>query len=71
MNESSQKKGGFITAIISTAAAFFGVQSDQNRQRDFSGAKPSHFIIAGFILTALFAVSMWLLASVAIYFLVP
>lgn len=33
----------------SVAAAFFGVQSNKNRERDFSQGKLSHFIIAGII----------------------
>lgn len=39
----------FIATLKSVAAAFLGVQSDKNRNRDFSEGKPSHFIIAGII----------------------
>lgn len=33
--------------IKSVAAAFFGVQSNKNRERDFSQGKLSHFIVVG------------------------
>ena len=39
----------FITTLKSVAAAFLGVQSDKNRNRDFNQGKVSHFIIAGII----------------------
>ena len=39
----------FLSTLKSVAAAFLGVQSDKNRNRDFSEGKPSHFIIAGLI----------------------
>jgi len=38
----------------SVGAAFFGVQSDKNRERDFTQGKFSHFIIVGVISVALF-----------------
>lgn len=38
-----------INTFKSVAAAFFGVQSNKNRERDFSQGKLSHFIIVGVI----------------------
>lgn len=38
-----------VNTIKSVAAAFFGVQSNKNRERDFSQGKLSHFIIVGII----------------------
>lgn len=40
--------------ICSVLAAAFGVQSNKNRQRDFTKAKPTTYIIAGIIFTLLF-----------------
>jgi hypothetical protein len=37
--------------VASVFAAGFGVQSKENKQRDFSRGKAVHFIIAGLILT--------------------
>lgn len=40
--------------FASVAAAFFGVQSDKNRQRDFSQGKFIHYAIAGAIAVVIF-----------------
>lgn len=34
---------------VSVAAAFFGVQKDRNRERDFTHGRPSQFIIIGLV----------------------
>jgi hypothetical protein len=44
-----EENPSFIDTIKSVAAAFFGVQSNKNRERDFSQGKLSHFIIVGVI----------------------
>jgi hypothetical protein len=46
--------GDFKATAKSVGAAFFGVQSDNNRERDFNQGKLSHFIIAGLIGVAIF-----------------
>ena len=43
------KNASLLNTVKSVAAAFFGVQSNKNRERDFSQGKLSHFIIAGVI----------------------
>jgi len=50
----SDKNSSFKETAKSVGAAFFGVQSDNNRERDFNQGKLSHFIIAGLIGAALF-----------------
>ena len=40
--------------IKSVASAFLGVQSNKNRERDFTEGKFSHFVIVGFIGVILF-----------------
>lgn len=42
--------------IKSVAAAFFGVQSRANRERDFTHGNPVHFIVVGLLMTVLFVV---------------
>lgn len=37
---------------MSVLAAFFGVQSSANRERDFTSGKASHFILLGLLATA-------------------
>lgn len=45
--------------ISSVLAAAIGVQSDKNRERDFTKAKPSTYIIAGIIFTTLFVLTVF------------
>ena len=37
----------FFALFTSVMSAFIGVQSNANRERDFSKGKPSHFIFIG------------------------
>jgi uncharacterized membrane protein YhdT len=53
------EKPTFWQVIISVLAAFFGVQSDKNRERDFKHGKPIHFIVAGLLLTLVFILVVW------------
>ena len=53
-----EKPPGLWQVVQSVNAAFFGVQSDKNRERDFTRGKPIHYIIVGLIMTALFVVTM-------------
>jgi hypothetical protein len=52
-SNSSDNNSAFKATAKSVGAAFLGVQSDNNRERDFSEGKLSHFIIAGVIGVAL------------------
>ncbi len=38
----------------SVLAAFIGIQSEENRERDFRKMKPHHVLIAGLLLVAIF-----------------
>ncbi len=51
-----QHKPNFWTIVLSTLAAFIGVQSDRNRARDFKHGNIYSFIIAGIIFTIIFIV---------------
>ncbi len=57
---------GLKETFKSVAAAFFGVQSDKNRQRDFTQGKLSHFIIAGLIAVVLFIGSLIAIVSIVL-----
>lgn len=48
------KSPGPLEVVKSVLAAMFGVQSPENRERDFKHGKASHFIITGIILTVIF-----------------
>lgn len=56
----------FKETLKSVAAAFFGVQSDKNRARDFTQGKFSHFIIAGLIAVVLFIGSLITIVSLVL-----
>jgi FtsH-binding integral membrane protein len=50
----------------SVAAAFFGVQTETNRKRDFSQGKLSHFIITGIIAVIIFIACLIAVVSLVI-----
>jgi hypothetical protein len=50
----------------SVAAAFFGVQNESTRQRDFSQGKLSHFIIVGIICVLIFIAVLVAIVSLVI-----
>ncbi len=52
--ETSEKKTSLSTTFRSVGAAFIGVQSNENRTRDFTHGKLSHFIIVGVIAVIIF-----------------
>lgn len=51
-----QSKPNFWTIVLSTLAAFIGVQSNRNRARDFKYGNIYSFIIAGVIFTIIFII---------------
>jgi hypothetical protein len=52
------KKPGLGSLVKSILAAAIGVQTNKNRERDFTTGSPLAFIIGGFIFTALFIASI-------------
>lgn len=48
-----------FTLIGSLFAGWFGVQSNRNRERDFTHGKASTFIFAGIIFMLLFVLTVW------------
>ncbi len=50
----------------SVAAAFFGVQNENARKRDFSQGKLSHFIIVGIICVVIFITALVTIVSLVI-----
>jgi hypothetical protein len=49
----------FFQVIGSVFASFFGVQSSEKRQRDFSQGRARDFIVAGILITVLFVLLVW------------
>lgn len=54
-----QQGTGVWNVFKSVGAAFFGVQSTNNRERDFKHGKVSHFIAVGIIATGMFVGVIW------------
>lgn len=55
MNDDSRKKEPNLWEVVkSVQAAFLGVQSSKNYERDFQHGKPSQYIIIGLIGVAIF-----------------
>jgi len=52
--------------MASVGAAFFGVQSSKNRERDFKHGKASHFIVIGLVATAVFILAVTLAVRFAL-----
>jgi hypothetical protein len=59
MSEKSEKPVGLLDIIKSVMAAFFGVQSNKNRERDFAHGRPIHYIIIGLVATLVFMLVVW------------
>lgn len=53
-NDDNDKAPSLLQVIGSVLAAFFGVQSSKNKERDFKHGNHKVFIIVGIILTLAF-----------------
>jgi hypothetical protein len=58
----------FWELVKSTSSAFLGVQSNANRERDFSRGKLSHFIWMGLMFGLLFVVSIIGVVQLVLHF---
>jgi len=63
---SDPKKNGLLKVVFSALAAMFGVQSDRNRQKDFSSGSPLRYLVTGVLMAALFVVGVILLVRLAL-----
>jgi hypothetical protein len=58
----------WLRAFASVFAAFLGVQSDENRERDFQQGRFSVFVVAGIALTLGFLLTVYVLVQVVMSF---
>jgi hypothetical protein len=63
-HEQSTEKPGLASVVKSILAAAIGVQTDKNREKDFTRGNPLAFIAGGFIFTALFIFTIALIVGV-------
>ncbi|MCK7459704.1 DUF2970 domain-containing protein [Idiomarina aminovorans] len=57
-SDNSASKPGIFNMVVSVLAAFLGVQTEENRQRDFQHGSPKVYIIIGVILTILLVLGL-------------
>lgn len=59
-------KPSLLRVVASILAGMFGVQSERNRQRDFSHGSPLPFILAGITFITLFVLLMISIVSLVV-----
>ena len=65
--DNQAEKISFGQLLKSVFAAFFGVQSNANRERDFKHGKLSHFIAIGLLFGLVFVVSIVLVVQLVLH----
>ncbi|MDP1539428.1 MAG: DUF2970 domain-containing protein [Moraxellaceae bacterium] len=55
-----------LTVLASVFRSWFGVQTEKNRQRDFSSNDPTPFIIAGIIFTVGMIIAVIIVVKMAL-----
>ena len=63
---STRREPTFLDTLASVLAAFFGVQSRRNRERDFNSGKPWHYVVMGAVVTVLFVIILALIVQVVL-----
>ena len=57
--------------IQSVAWSFFGVQSSENRKRDFTHGRPLHYLIAALLMTGVVALFFYGVVQLVLHFAMP
>ena len=61
-----EKPPALLQTVGSVLAAFFGVQSSKNRERDFKHGRAGVFIAVGLIMTLLFIFGVWMAVKITL-----
>ncbi|TRX57854.1 DUF2970 domain-containing protein [Thalassomonas sp. M1454] len=64
--EKDESSPSLKDVVASVAAAFIGVQSNKNRERDFTKGKFSHFVVVGLIGVVLFVAMLIAIVSLVL-----
>jgi hypothetical protein len=67
-DDGETRQVGFWDLVKSTLSAFLGVQSNANRERDFTHGKMSHFIWMGLLFGLMFVLSIVGVVQLVMYF---
>lgn len=57
----------FLQTVFSVLASFFGVQSDKNRERDFTAGNAGMFIGVAIVLTVLFVLGLIVIVKIMLH----
>ena len=63
----NRRKISLIETVGSVLSAALGIQTENNRRRDFEGGSPKLFLIVGLLLTLIFIGSIMLLVKLVLY----
>ncbi|MEQ6884968.1 DUF2970 domain-containing protein [Salicola sp. Rm-C-2C1-2] len=66
MNDTQRNKPSFWQVVVSILAAALGVNSESNRERDFSASSPWPFIVGGVIFGVMFVVGIALIVKLVL-----
>ena len=59
-NDTREGKSPSLLGVFgSVLASMFGVQSNRQREADFTHGKASHYIIVGLVMTVVFVLVIW------------
>jgi hypothetical protein len=58
-HDPENNKPNLMQQVGSVLAAFFGVQSNKSRERDFTSGSASTFIVLGIVLTIVFILTVY------------
>jgi hypothetical protein len=64
--DKATEKPGLLKVIASILAAAFGVQSSENRERDFKHGKRSYYIVGGLFFTLVFIICLVMVVSMVL-----
>jgi hypothetical protein len=64
-------KATLLQVLMSVAAAFFGVQSERNRVRDFSQNSAVPYIVVGLVMTFALVGVLWLVVKLILHAAAP
>jgi len=57
-NEPQKKSPGMFKVLLSVLSAMIGIQSEENRERDFADGKVGNYIFVGIIVVFIFIISL-------------
>lgn len=66
MSDQDPKKPNLLQTVSSVMASFLGVQSNKNRERDFTQGSAGAFIVIGLVMTVVFVLAVWLVVQMVL-----